>query len=123
MVFEGQLPDLNKYIEAIAVNRFLGGKLKKKFTDKIAWEAQSQKKEMLDMPVFIDFKWFCRNRRIDKDNISSMGRKIILDGLQNANVIAQDSWNAVEGFSDQFFLDKENPRVEIIIKEVKNEKN
>jgi len=33
-------------------------------------------------------------------------------------VLKNDGWNDIEGFSDEFFVDKQNPRVEVEISEV-----
>lgn len=36
----------------------------------------------------------------------------------SAGVLKDDGWKHVVGFSDRFEVDKENPRIEVIIKEV-----
>lgn len=59
--------------------------------------------------------WVERNKRRDKDNISSFGRKIIQDALHEAEVIENDGWKEIAGFSDKFAVDRRNPRVEVII--------
>lgn len=62
--------------------------------------------------------WYERDRRRDKDNISSFGRKVIQDGLVKAGVLANDGWAQIAGFSDEFHVDAKRPRVEIEIGEV-----
>lgn len=42
-------------------------------------------------------------------------KNFILDALVSAGVIASDGWRGVMGFEDQFFLDKEHPRIEVDI--------
>ena len=65
----------------------------------------------------IDFKWYEPNRRRDPSNVCAGGRKFILDALVGIGVLKNDNWK-VKDFSDEFFVDKENPRVEIRITEV-----
>lgn len=116
--FDGELPDLNQYIKAVAKFRTTGGEMKRDATDYIMYESKRQAKRgfiTIEVPCFVEFHWYCKDRRKDKDNISSMGRKVILDGFQKADIIAQDSWNAIIGFSDHFYLDAVKPRIEIII--------
>ena len=67
--------------------------------------------------------WFCRNRRKDPDNISSAGRKIILDGLVTAGILQDDGWKQVSSFTDNFEIDAVNPRIEVIISEICNHKS
>ena len=59
------------------------------------------------------------SRRRDKDNISSFGRKAIQDTLVQCGVLKDDGWKHVVGFSDRFEVDRENPRMEDLIKEIK----
>lgn len=49
------------------------------------------------------------------DNISSFGRKVIQDALVKTHVLQNDGWNEIIGFRDDFYIDKENPRVEVEI--------
>lgn len=68
----------------------------------------------IDVPVEISFHWYCRNKRMDPDNIS-VAKKFVIDGLVYAQVLSDDGWNQVSGFSDDFYIDRENPRVEVVI--------
>lgn len=56
----------------------------------------------------------------DLDNISSFGRKVIQDALVNAAILKGDGWKYVVGFSDRFEVDKENPRIEVLIREAES---
>ncbi|MFG6325582.1 MAG: RusA family crossover junction endodeoxyribonuclease [Lachnospiraceae bacterium] len=73
----------------------------------------------IEKPVFMEYTWIEPNKRRDKDNISSFGRKVIQDALVSAGVLKDDGWRYVVGFSDRFEVDKKNPRIEVLIKEVK----
>ena len=59
-----------------------------------------------------------QDKRTDPDNIAAGGRKVILDGLVEGGILPDDGWGDVEGFSDTFAVDKENPRVEVEIADV-----
>ena len=72
----------------------------------------------IDKPVFMEYRWYERNKRRDLDNISSFGRKVIQDSLVYAHVLKNDGWKEIKGFSDTFFLDADNPRIEVFIREV-----
>lgn len=116
ITIKGEMPDMNTYINALSKHRLQGAEIKRVATDSVTWETKKYATRKLPPPYHITFNWYCKDRKKDKDNISSMGRKVILDGLQKSGVIPQDSWNIVDGFSDFFFLDKANPRIEVIIK-------
>jgi hypothetical protein len=48
------------------------------------------------------FTWYEPDRRRDPDNISSGGRKIILDSLVAAEILPGDGWRNVRGFREEF---------------------
>ena len=86
--------------------------MKRRLEQEVAYQILSQKVQpVVEYPVALTFEWFCKNRRKDPDNISSGGRKIILDALVTAGVLRNDGWKDIEGFSDAFFVDAKNPRV------------
>lgn len=58
------------------------------------------------------------NKRRDLDNISSFGRKVIQDALVQAKVLKNDGWKNIIRFSDDFYLDPDNPRIEVDIEEI-----
>lgn len=72
----------------------------------------------IEKPVFMEYTWVEKNRRRDLDNISSFGRKVIQDALVDTGVLKDDVWKHIVGFSDRFEVDKTNPRIEVLIKEV-----
>jgi hypothetical protein len=53
----------------------------------------------------LHFLWVEKDRRRDPDNVSSAGRKFILDGLVKAGVLPGDGWAAIESWSDTFTVD------------------
>jgi len=114
IIIKGELPDLNTHLSAINHNRFIGAKMKKEATELVVWIAKKYVTRKLLPPYHITFNWYCKDKRKDPDNII-YAKKFILDGLQVAGVIPQDTWNTISGFTDNLFLDKENPRIEVII--------
>ena len=64
------------------------------------------------------YVWYEPNKRRDKDNVSSFGRKIIQDALVSGGWLKNDGWADIVGFSDEFRIDKKEPRVEVDIEEI-----
>lgn len=107
------IPSLNEYINMDRSNRFNGARMKRNATQDVMWEIKAQLPKSFETIVsvaYIAFEWHCINRKKDPDNISGMGRKVILDSLQEAGVLKQDNWNAILGFEDSFDLDNKDPR-------------
>jgi len=65
--------------------------------------------------INLTFKWFEKNMKRDPDNVAAGGHKFILDTLVAHKVIPNDSMKHVQGWTDIFSIDKENPRIEVII--------
>ena len=55
--------------------------------------------------------------RTGKDNIA-FAKKFIQDALVKSRVLKNDGWNDIDGFSDDFRVDKKRPRVEVRIEEI-----
>lgn len=116
IVIDGELIDLNKYINAQRANRYGGASVKKKYTQKCAAAFLPIRTKKLKFPITLHVTWFCKDKRKDKDNIA-FAKKFILDGMIQSGLIANDGWQEIEGFTDNFEVDKSNPRVEIKIEE------
>ena len=67
-------------------------------------------------PVRLSFRWYEPNRKRDLDNVR-FAKKFILDALVSNGIIIADGWKGVAGFTDQFFVDRELPRIEVDIQE------
>lgn len=118
LIIEGRLDNLNDCISANRANYYKGAKTKAK-NQKIVIAAIKKclKGVRINKPVEMNYVWIEPNRRRDKDNISSFGRKVIQDALVQCKVLQDDGWRYIVGFSDKFDVDKENPRIEVTIKE------
>lgn len=125
-VFQGTMPNLNDYLQGERIpvrknGRFTtkGNLLKQENQRKIL---NIIRKELLgihiEKPITITYKFYEQNIKRDLDNISAFAHKVIQDALVKAGTIENDGWKHIKGFSDEFYLDSENPRIEITLKEV-----
>jgi len=118
LTIKGELTDLNTYIKALNGNRWSGNSIKQSETERVAYEARiARLQPVAKYPVRIAYKWYCKDQRKDTDNVA-FAKKFVNDGLVIAGVLENDSRKFVCGFSDEFFIDKSYPRVEIEIVEV-----
>lgn len=115
------LPGLNEYIMAERTNRQSGAAMKRKYQRLAMLALKKQLHGPLREPVFMRYPWVEKDRRRDKDNISSFGRKVIRDALVQLHALQNDGWANIEGFSDSFKVDKNHPRIEIEIEEAGRE--
>lgn len=119
LVIPGRLDNLNDYISAERTNRFKGAQMKSD-NERIVIGAirKCLKGIKIECPVFMEYVWYEKNQRRDKDNISSFGRKVIQDSLVYSHVLKNDGWKEIVGFSDTFSVDTTKPRIEVRIREV-----
>ena len=114
LTIEGELPDLNEILADAKRHWGNYSSLKRKWTVLVAELAWTQLKPVKRYPVAICFEWYCANKRKDIDNVAA-GKKFILDGLVAAGVLEGDGWRHVSELRDCFFVDKQKPRVEVIL--------
>ena len=114
ITIEGELPALNEIISASKAHYQAYNQLKKQATERVAWKAKGLPKME---KIFLDITYYCKNKRKDPDNIAA-AKKFILDGLVKSGVISNDGWKEVAGWEESWEKDKENPRIEVEIKEV-----
>lgn len=109
------LPNLNDYIKAERTNKFKAAALKRETENAIIIFIKDQLSTIsIKEPVTMHYTWFERNRRRDKDNVA-FAKKFVQDALVGANVLQNDGWDNITGFTDNFFIDAKNPRVEVLI--------
>ena len=114
IVIPGELPTMNEIVAASKRHWGSYSSMKKTYTDLVALHAKRLPK-IKKADVIIT--WVCKNKRQDKDNITA-GQKFILDGLVEAGVLENDGWNQIGDLIHHFEVDKENPRVEVELREV-----
>ncbi len=91
LTIPGTLNNLNDYISAERTNRHKGAKMKASNGDIVAVAIrQCMRGVKIEKPVFMEYLWVEPNRRRDKDNISSFGRKVIQDALVQYGVLKDD---------------------------------
>lgn len=117
LTIPGEFTTLNPFISENRKNKYAGALLKKEETLRVYYEMLVQKVKKIKLgrgKLYIRFNWYRSNKKTDPDNIA-FARKFIMDGLVLAKVIPDDTWNIIGGFSDRFYVDKKNPRVDIIL--------
>ena len=126
LVLNGTMPNLNDYLhgERIAIRKngkftTKGNAMKQEYQRKVVSAVRSQLRGIhINKPVKIYYTFYEKNRKRDLDNISAFAHKVIQDGLVKGGLLANDGWKNIVGFSDDFYVDKDNPRIEILIREV-----
>ena len=118
IIIPGELPDLNQIISASKDHWGSYSSLKKANTQLVAFCTKRDTKRKYNK-IDLEITWYCKDRRKDKDNIMAGGLKMILDGLVVAGVIQNDGWAHIGSINNHFEVDKDNPRVEVCITEVK----
>ena len=115
----GELPDLNTYINECRRNKYGANKMKHDAQDTVLWAIRTQIKQgaKITQPVQIRFLWACRDKRKDIDNVA-FAKKFILDAMVSSKILPNDSREWVKGFTDEFIIDRKNPRTEIEIIEI-----
>lgn len=116
LIIYGRLDGLNEYTKACRTNRFVGAKMKTDNENLISHFIMQQIPNVkFEGAVEFNFRWYEKNKRRDLDNIC-MAKKWVLDALVSNGIIQTDNWQGVKGFTDSFFIDRENPRVEVDIR-------
>lgn len=76
----------------------------------------------IESPVFMRYTFYVPNKKHDRSNTFSGFIKSWEDALQHCKVIENDSYDCVLDPQIKFFVDRQNPRIEIEIVEVIKEK-
>ena len=86
----------------------------------VSWHIRQELKRVtVKCPVRMVYRWYEKDRRRDLDNVSSYGRKVIQDALVETGILHNDGWKQITGFSDDFYVDKKYPRIEVELWESK----
>lgn len=122
LTIPGRLDGLNSYTAANRTNPHKGGKVKRDNEDKIIWCIREQLSDVhISDPVLVYYHFYEKDRRRDGDNILSCATKFIQDSLVKARVLAEDNRKRIPHFYHDVSVDKENPRIEVIITELTQE--
>ncbi|MHC5375606.1 RusA family crossover junction endodeoxyribonuclease [Enterococcus sp. LJL120] len=118
IIIDGELADLNTFINEQRKNKYGGAAMKKANTAKCAAAFTPIRARKLKLPITIHVTWVCKDKRKDKDNIA-FAKKFLLDGMIQCGLLKNDGWSEIAGFTDSFEIDKENPRIEVELEESK----
>ena len=126
LIIDGRLPCLNDYLKAErqtirAKGKFTtkGNEMKHDTQELIIWQIRQQLRGLhITRPVILKYDFWEDSRKRDLDNVSAFAMKVTQDSLVLAGVLDNDGWKNITGFTSQFYLDRENPRIEVTIIEV-----
>lgn len=110
----GKLPTMNEYNGAQRANRVHGARMKRKTQDSIidyCWGIPSFARIK---HVYVGFVWVRADRRSDKDNVAT-GKKFVLDALQEAGILSNDSWKLCTPYDLGYMVNPRNPRTIVYI--------
>ena len=114
-------PDLNNYLSECGRHPMKGGKMKKDYMMIAINAIRKQLPRTVIMGrVRIHYRFFESSKKRDPSNVAAMSVKVIEDALQKCGVISNDGWANIAGYSQDFFVDKDNPRIEVTITEVED---
>ncbi len=121
-VIKGRLNGLNEYTEACRKSKFAGARMKKENQQVVRLYGQnailkSQLRKVTNFPALFEITWYEPNANRDYDNIV-FAKKFILDALVELKILPDDSLKYVRRANDEVKIDKENPRIEVVIKEI-----
>ena len=119
---EGTMPSLNEYLAETGRRPQIGGKLKKEYKNMaIQYMRLTEfRYYKATKPIVIHYVFYEPNKKRDHDNVFAFASKCIQDGLQEAEVISNDGWEQIVNFTHDFYLDRENPRIEVYIEEIED---
>lgn len=111
----GRLPGMNEYTAVQRTNRYSGASLKKSAQHMAEKHIRVARLKPIERPTYIQYTFYEPNKRRDKDNIAGFAHKVIQDALVACRVLKDDGWNYITGFSDDFKVDKKEPRIEVTL--------
>lgn len=115
LIIKGRLDNLNDYTKECRSSKYAGNDCKARNEEKITGFIEEQLFGVhFQGKTYLHFRWIERNRMRDLDNVC-FAKKFILDALVRNKVIETDGWKGVWGFTDEFDVDAEDPRIEVVI--------
>ena len=119
-IIEGTMPSLNEYLAETGRNPRAGGRLKREYVNTIIQylRLSEYRNYQAENPVIIHYVFYEQNMKRDHDNVASLASKFIQDALRDIEVIKDDGWKYVLNYTHDFYLDRDNPRIEVYIEEI-----
>lgn len=121
-IVPGRLPGLNEYTTACRTNPHKGAKMKREAQERVEYaiihaQHSGELPRRFRPPIWIEYMFYEPNKRRDKDNIASFAHKVIQDALVHLGLLDNDGWGDVQGWQDDFGVDRRSPRIEVLVKE------
>lgn len=121
LTIPGRLKSINDYTDAQRRNRYAGAEMKQNEQEKVEWAIKTQLHNLhITSKVYLEYKFYEKNKKRDLDNISGFAHKVIQDALVSMGVLKDDGWDEIVGFADNFQVDQKNPRIVVEITEVED---
>lgn len=111
----GRLPGLNEYINACRNNKYTGAAMKKEMQEYVRVEIVRSHLTPVEGRCRLQYTFFERNRNRDMDNVSGFAHKVVQDALVEAGVLEGDGWKHIAGYTDNFEIDRDCPRIEVTL--------
>lgn len=105
---------MNEIIDASKSHWSVYRKIKEDYTNLVAMSIKD-KRPLKRVNIIIT--WYCKDMRMDKDNLMA-GQKMIFDGLVKSGVLENDGWNQIGDILHTFRIDKKDPRVHVRLIEI-----
>lgn len=93
-------------------HRMQQNRLAREWHNTVGWAAKAARAPRYERARVTLRYWFPDRRRRDPDNYSG---KLVLDGLRAVGVLADDSFQHVQLRIEQAGVDRQRPRVEIVL--------
>ena len=113
----GRLPGLNEIISADRAHAQVGARLKRETLDMVSLCIRTQRLKPVEKPIEIHYRFYEPNRRRDVGNVLAGADKVIEDALVKCGILPDDGQKWVRNIVPWFGVDKENPRIEVELKE------
>lgn len=122
IVIDGRLHGLNEFIAANRQHPKAGNRMKKEAEGIITQYVRKYMKDTaVKEPVVLHYKYYEMNEKRDLDNISGFFHKVFQDAMVRCGILKNDGWKNIRGFTDEFYVDKNRPRIEVIIEETEKQ--
>lgn len=114
----GKFPGLNDFIHAQNTHRMLGANLKRDSQAEISKCITFLHPHIhIEKPIIIHYAYYEPNKKRDHDNVSGFFHKVFQDALVETGVIEDDGWKYISGYTDMFYVDKQNPKIKVTLEE------
>lgn len=119
-IIQGRLDGLNEYTRACRGNKYGGNTMKKDNENAVILAIKQAKlTKVYKYPIALKITWIEPNSKRDIDNIV-FASKFIQDALVKSGILENDSQKYINRLEHEVKTDRENPRIEVEIKEVQD---